>query len=110
MAKKSDIILGFHKRNALPILRRQLNYMFEKETGHNLHHFFDVIHHHAVRGYKRSNIPGAFEEEGEQVLHRIKRVSIMIKITLFLLIEHSKIWSLCFKKVGSSAFFQVTEI
>uniref|UniRef100_A0A7M5XI60 Uncharacterized protein n=1 Tax=Clytia hemisphaerica TaxID=252671 RepID=A0A7M5XI60_9CNID len=73
MAKKSDIILGFHKRNALPILRRQLNYVFEKETGHNLHHFFDVIHHHAIRGYKRSNIPGAFEEDGEQVLHRIKR-------------------------------------
>lgn len=39
----------------------------------------DLIHRHAMEGYKRSAIPSASQVEGEQLLDSIKAVRILLK-------------------------------
>lgn len=73
LEKRSDILLAYHKKSALPIVRRQLNFVLESETGHGLNKFFEIVHSHAMEGFKRSTIPGSNEDAIAKRLHRIKR-------------------------------------
>ena len=78
LEKKSQLALQTEKYNAMPIIRRQLNRFLQKETGSTFTQHMEVMHKHAVDGYKRSNIPNPGDGKGEALLAKIKEVRVCI--------------------------------
>lgn len=73
LQKKSKALLEYHKRNALPIIHRQLNFALKEETGNDLQNFFQIVHNHGTEGFKRSDIPTPQQNDGLELLSRIKK-------------------------------------
>ena len=74
MIRKSNIAIQREDSYALPIIRRQLNGLLQKEKGTNFLQFTELMHVNAVQGYKRSLIPHPSDGQGEKMLANIKEV------------------------------------